>query len=232
MSCGPLTGWCGNVRPGEPYDRGQCQRCWLMTHSENHRRNWKVEGPAVEVVAAPAKPAPARKAKPAALTPCPHRSTEPVAADTCRTCRVQTKSVSKLGECTTCGAETNRQLAVRRGRGPAGHQRHQVLPGVRMIHANVALAFYFLGCAVKARGYHAQAHRLLLVAAELAYRNEEERQERERFDACHEQLKASYHTVCTCDQHNLWEVQAIKRNVDWAADSYDDERSQRVERRQ
>lgn len=64
MSCGPGQ-WCGTVRPGEPYTRDQCQRCWLMTHSAPHRANWKVEGPAVAVV----KPSPRPpKAEP---IPCP-----------------------------------------------------------------------------------------------------------------------------------------------------------------
>jgi hypothetical protein len=37
MKCSNATGWCGDVR--------NCQRCWLMTYSANHRRNWGVAGP-------------------------------------------------------------------------------------------------------------------------------------------------------------------------------------------
>lgn len=49
MKCGPGN-WCGNVKAGEPFDRARhCERCWLMTHSAPHRKNWGVDGPAVEV---------------------------------------------------------------------------------------------------------------------------------------------------------------------------------------
>jgi hypothetical protein len=81
-SCGPLTGWCARVRPGEPYTRDQCQRCWLMTHSANHRRNWGVAGPAVEVRK---PPRPARAKPPAAV--CPHLG-EPTGRDVeCASCK-------------------------------------------------------------------------------------------------------------------------------------------------
>lgn len=63
MSCGPKTGWCGRVKPHHPYTADQCQRCWLMTHSADHRRNWGVDGPALSVPAAPSvrQAAPAKK---------------------------------------------------------------------------------------------------------------------------------------------------------------------------
>lgn len=49
MSCGPTTGWCRRVKPRQPYTPDQCQRCWLMIHSAEHRKNWGVAGPPLPV---------------------------------------------------------------------------------------------------------------------------------------------------------------------------------------
>lgn len=49
MSCGPTTGWCRRVKLRQPYTPDQCQRCWLMIHSAEHRKNWGMPGPPLPV---------------------------------------------------------------------------------------------------------------------------------------------------------------------------------------
>lgn len=96
MSCGPER-WCGNVRPGEPFVRGRdCERCWLMTHSAPHRANWKVAGPAVEVVA-PAKPAPRVKAAPPACVHLGPPTGDEVACASCSRAKPVTMPVYRCG---------------------------------------------------------------------------------------------------------------------------------------
>lgn len=111
MTCGPSTGWCGNVRPGEPYTRDQCQRCWLMAHSAPHRANWKVEGPAVEVRKATAPPKPlapgVRVPLPVRMRPCVAlgAKAKPNCGCTDRHCLKGRGVVRHLVECQTCPAD-------------------------------------------------------------------------------------------------------------------------------
>jgi len=64
MGCSNANGWCGVT--------ASCQRCWLMTYSAPHRKNWGVAGPAlpvpapapVQVPAAPQRAEPARVVRP------------------------------------------------------------------------------------------------------------------------------------------------------------------------